>query len=321
MLSFGRRLYFTSHSAAMAMQQEFCMLNSAHFIEVGGSNTQITTGLHISIVHAFCESMSATIKAQPNRPIVVCAEVQHIGAVSDACLLCGAFLLLCEDAELDTVLSTFEDTLQEYLETRRSAIIDCWTALHRGRVLGWLEGHSDDDTLEPTLDVEMASHYALACNGGVHVLVPGKLLLFPAPAPLPADQAWVDVSEPGRPTARRFSAAFLAALLVDLGVSAVACLGRTDSSDAAALRAGGLDVHDLALDARRPALLGAMDRLLAVSRAAPGATALFPGDGCEGEALPESAGTLAAAWLMTGFGFSGGAAAAWVRMMCPGLRD
>ena len=165
----------------------------------------------------------------------------------------------------------------------------------------------------------MASHYALAYNGGVHVLVPGKLLLFPAPAPLPADQAWVDVSEPGRPTARRFSAAFLAALLADLGVSAAACLGRTGGSDDAALRAGGLDVHDLALDARRPALLGAMDHLLAVSRSAPGATALFPGHGWDGEALRECAGTLGAAWLMTEYGFCGGAAAAWIRMLCPGL--
>jgi hypothetical protein len=125
------------------------------------------------------------------------------------------------------------------------------------------------------------------------------------------------VSEPGWPTVRHFSAAFLAALLSDLGVSAVACLGRTGGSDAAALRAGGLDVHDLALDARRPALLGAMDRLLAVSRSAPGATALFPGHGCGGEALPECAGTLAAAWLMADFGFCGGAAAAWVGMVCP----
>ena len=91
-------------------------------------------------------------------------------------------------------------------------------------------------------------------------------------------------------------------------------------SDAAALRAGGLDVHDLALDARRPALLGAMDRLLAVSRAAPGATALFPGPGEGGEELGEHAGTLGAAWLMTVFGFGSGGAAAWIRMMGAGLR-
>ncbi len=64
---------------------------------------------------------------------------------------------------------------------------------------------------------------------------------------------------------------------------------------------GVLDVHELALDARRPALLGAMDRLLAISRA-------------------EHVGTLGAAWLMTGFGFRSGGAAAWIRMMGAGLR-
>ena len=262
--------------------------------------------------------MRDTIESRPNQPIVVCPADHATGTMSDACLLCGAFVLLCEDAGLDDVLSTFEEALQGRLAARRAAIVDCWTALHRARALGWL-GATDNDASEPALDVEMASHYALDCNGGVHVLVPGKLLLFPAPAPLPTDQAWADTSEPGRPTARRFSAAFLAALLADLGVSAAACLGRTCGSDAAAWRAGGLDVHDLALDARRPALLGAMDRLLAVSRAAPGATALFPGHGGSGEELPECAGTLAAAWLMTDFGFGGGAAAAWVRMLCPGL--
>ena len=75
-------------------------------------------------------------------------------------------------------------------------------------------------------------------------------------------------------------------------------------------------MHDLALDARQPALLGAMDRLLSVSRAAPGAVALFPGGEGE-ERAAEWAGTLAAAWLMAGFGFGGGAASAWVRMVCP----
>ena len=301
------------------MQQKTCMLSSPHFVEVGGSSDQTENGLPISVIHAFCESMRSTIESRPDQPIVVCPEDNDIQTVGNACKLCGAFLLLCQGAGLDHVLSAFRGTLQGCLAARRTAIVDCWAALHRARVLGWL-GSADDDEREPTLDVEMASHYALACNGGVHVLVPGKLLLFPAPAPLPADEAWADASEPGRPTARRFSAAFLAALLSDLGVSAVACLGRTGGSDAATLHASGLDVHELALDARRPALLGAMDRLLALSRSAPGATALFPGGGGGGgEALPECAGTLAAAWLMTEYGFCGGEAAAWVRMVCPGL--
>ncbi len=75
--------------------------------------------------------------------------------------------------------------------------------------------------LRGTLSLRLAM---LVCNGRVHMLpvLPDKFLLFPAPASLPAKQAWADAGEPGRPTVRRFSAACLAALLADLGVSATA---------------------------------------------------------------------------------------------------
>ena len=194
-----------------------------------------------------------------------------------------------------------------------SSITDGWRALDRARALRWL-GAADDEC-EPMLDVEMAAHYARMSNGNVHVLVPGKLLLCPAPAPLPHGQEWAQVTS----TERAFGAGFLADLLSssDLGASAVACVGRTGGSDAAAFAARGLDVHDLGLDPRRRALLRAVDRLLAVSRASPGAVALFFGG--DGEALPGSVGTLVAAYLMVELGFCAEAAAAWIGMVCPAL--
>ena len=57
-----------------------------------------------------------------------------------------------------------------------------------------------------------------------------------------------------------------------------------------------------------------MDRLLAVSRAAPGAVAVFGYS--EGDVV---VGTLAAAWLMREYGFGGEAARAWLRLVCPAL--
>ena len=120
----------------------------------------------------------------------------------------------------------------------------------------------------------MAVHYALPDTGGLHIIVPDKLLFFPAPASLPAGQAWADASSGDAGPGRQFSAGFLAELLADLDVTAVVCLGRTGSSDAAAFRRRGLDVHDLNLDRRRPGLLGAMDRLLSLSLSAPGAVAV-----------------------------------------------
>ena len=160
----------------------------------------------------------------------------------------------------------------------------------------------------------MAAHYALPANGGLHIVVPDKLLLFPAPAPLPAGRSWADASTADGAPRRRFGAAFLAELLAELGVSAVVCLGQTGRRDAAAFRRCGLDVHDLGLDPRRPALLGAMDRLLALARAAPGAVAVCGwGGDYEGQ---ERLRALGAAWLMTECGFGSGAAEAWVGMAC-----
>ena len=56
--------------------------------------------------------------------------------------------------------------------------------LARARDLRWVRTTSGDSD-EPTLDVEMARHYAHPANGGVHVLVPGRLVLVPPPAQLP----------------------------------------------------------------------------------------------------------------------------------------
>jgi hypothetical protein len=238
-------------------------------------------------------------------------------------MLCGAYLLMCEDVSLHALCTIFQPVLQ-YIwqpdsqtphQVFKARVKDCWKAINHAKSLQWVS-NTAYEAFAPRMDIEMARHYALHCNGGAHILIPGKLLLFPAPKALPLNQAWADVLVPGQPTARRFSATFFAGLLPELGVSAVVCLGRTSGTAAAAFRAGGLDVHDLALDAGQPALLGAMDRLLSVSRAAPGATALFPGSGRGGAEL-EWVRTLAAAWLMTDCGFGSGAAAAWVRMVCP----
>ena len=140
------------------------------------------------------------------------------------------------------------------------------------------------------------------------------------PAPrrdLPPGHDWIDEHPPGRPAARHFSADFLADLLADLGVPAVAYLGRATDAEAAAFEARGLDVHNLGPERGRPALLGALDRLLAVSRAVGGPVAVYDGD--EAAAGDDAVRTLATAWLMTACGFEAGEAGAWLGMACPGL--
>ena len=93
-------------------------------------------------------------------------------------------------------------------------------------------------------------------------------------------------------------------------------MGQTGGRDAAAFAVRGLNVHDLGLDPRQLALLRAVDRMIAVSRASPGAVALFGGAGGE---QPEPVGTLVAAYLMLELGFCAASAAAWIRMLCPAL--
>ena len=319
MLQIRNRVFLTSNTAELAAHKEALSLKSPHFLEIGGSTDGLD--LHLSVIHAFCETLASTLENRPGVPIVVCPENKSPSSLRSACLLCGAYMLLHDQSKLELVTST----LSRYISSTNAvvagievdkSIVCCWRALERARDLYWLVSQSDGS--EPALDLEMASHYALAANGGVHVLVPGKLLLAPSPAPLPAGQQWADISEAGISVTRHFSAGFLADLLIDLDVSAVAWLDYSNESDAAELTARGLDVHDLFLDPRRPALLGAIDRLLSVSRAAPGAVAVFGGGGGGGN---EMVHTLAATWLMTEYGFDGEAAGAWLQLVCPSLQS
>ena len=71
---------------------------------------------------------------------------------------------------------------------------------------------------------------------------------------------------------------------------------------------------------RGGALLPALDRLLSLKRAAaPGAVAVFTGDGGESSSGAAGVETLAAAWLMMECGFCEAAAAAWLRLVCPAV--
>jgi hypothetical protein len=221
----------------------------------------------------------------------------------------------------EQVMNIFHETIDDDLSQLQPQTPNCisiisksWKALELAKGLEWLFP-PDDSESEINFDVEMHTHYADEVNGNIYTLVPGKLILFPTPAHLPDGQSWADVCEPGG-TVRRFTAPYLAELLADLDVSVVACLGQTSSASAAAFIACGLDVHDLCLDPRLPSLLSAIDRILALTRAAPGAVAIFCG-GAGGKDWPAHVGTLAAAYLMSDFDFDAGSADAWLRMLCP----
>ena len=159
----------------------------------------------------------------------------------------------------------------------------------------------------------------------MQVVVPGGLLFFPTPAEfVPDGQDWADsVTADGRTTPRS-NATYYASLLAELGVSAATCLGRGSATSAVAFAARGVAASDLRLRAPSQedlarggvaagALLPARDRLLALARGSDGAVAVHCGSGCDWQAW--SMGMLAAAFLVSRFGFSGPEAAEWVHMV------
>jgi hypothetical protein len=80
---------------------------------------------------------------------------------------------------------------------------------------------------------------------------------------------------------------------------------------AAVFKARGIETEDVGMAADGSSLLRGLDRLLSLSRAAPGT---HSGEGLE---WPGYTATLAKAFMMSQLGFDEGSAGAWLGMTCP----
>jgi hypothetical protein len=324
-------LHLASGTVIEAKESELCSKHTTNFVEVGGTarNELGVNTLHISVIYNFCEVLSTTVEEHLDEAIIICPERGNIESIKNVCFLFGAYLIIRRGLRIEAVLELFDDARHRWPRlpqvgpticevAQGDSVLDGWRTLQRARDLAWLSPVTDDTEISEIFDVEMSLHYAIEANGNIHTLVPGKLLFFPSPHSHPDNPFWIDIREPTQCIERRFSADYLADLLLDLDVSVVACLSECSSAHAAAFADHGLDVHDLRLDPRRPSMLRAMDRLLALTRAAPGAVAVFcGGDGGADSEWPAHVGTLAAAYLMSDFGFDAAAADAWLLMVCP----
>ena len=250
--------------------------------------------------------------------------------VTTTALMLGAYMILVLQMDVDQVASSFRSIESMFIEFAEVSgdgsitVLDCWSALHRVRNLGWLDFTTDGDIscgeASPmnSIDMDEYSHYTDPANGGLHTIVPGRLLLMPSPANLPDDRCWMDTED-----GRRFSPNFFADLLAsEFHTALVVGLSHDGSAteyDASAFEERGIAVEDIPMgELGSPHhLLAAADRLLALLRAAPGAVAVHvQGSGGRGGG---SAGVLLATGLIRVFGFSAGEAAAWLRMACPPL--
>ena len=160
-LQINKRIHFTSSTAALA-QDETSSLGTAHFLEIGGSSGS-GADLQLPVIHAFCETLAFTVEDRPCVPIVVCPDSSRPSSLRSACVLCGAYMLLCDFAALDLVVSTFSRVLRDidlpHDSSADEAMLGCWSALAHARDLRWLDMRSNG--AEPVLDLELAGHYAL----------------------------------------------------------------------------------------------------------------------------------------------------------------
>ena len=254
---------------------------------------------------------SRLVLQRSTKSLVVCITPGKRG-ITTAALLLGGYLLVCENMGLEQINQEFRLLNSSFLTFSDSdggaavelTVMDCLAALHKAKSHGWLD--FSDQPSDDSIDMEEHLHYDSAANGRLHVVVPNKLLAFACPTDLPDGQAWAD-----HDGVRTFSPSYYAEILGDFDVSvAVCCCGADAGSvpyDAAAL---GVAVEALCADARSGRLLGAVDRLLTLARAAPGALALHGGGGWE-------EGLLLSACLIRLFGFTARAAVAWARMAHP----
>jgi hypothetical protein len=147
----------------------------------------------------------------------------------------------------------------------------------------------------------------------VHVVVPGKILMFGTPCPdLPESCTWQDVD--GR---RHFSAEFYADLLQELGVSVV-IRAEAAEYDPAPFTRRGIAVEDLEPPGQRSRgggalTLQALDRFLALLACASGSVALHCGS------RPAFADALLSAYLLRRRLFADPAGAlSWLSIARPG---
>jgi hypothetical protein len=298
--------------------------------------TSVTTAARtMQLIDEFCTRLSVAYESRDKnkKRVLILTGNNDDEAVTTASMLLGSFLILQRGLAVGAVMTAFHALRGRFVPLTSVSPSDdknivsvqaCWRALSHGLRLGWFVPPSSDD--EPVLDVGELEHYASAANGGVQMVAPGALLFFPTPSDDISDgQEWADSISAEGTTTRSFGPSYYASLLADLGVSAVACLGRGSAGSAQAFAARSVAPLDLRLLA--PAhgadayaagtLLPALDRLITLARGAPGAVAVHIGSGSDWPA--SSLSMLAAAFLIRRFGFPGEEAAAWVHMVAPNM--
>ena len=279
----------------------------------------------IEYIYRFVDKTNRIFNRSTGRIICVCVHEGRKDLLCAAAVAMGAFMILALDKTLEEVFEAFK-SIRECMDQNSSeplfqnivqpTVEDCWRALLKAKNLGWIDQsrrlNSKSTIQHGSLDIDQFEHYSRSWNGGLHTIIPGKLIIFPDPEEFEDGQLWLDTSD----GTRSFSPTFYADLFQELNVSIVVCLGKSDF-DFSAFLEHDEEYDELGLESGNEPIhiLRAMDRLLTLARAAPGALALHGGG------AHRLLAAFVAACLSSCNGFEGGAAVAWISMTCPSLVD
>jgi hypothetical protein len=100
--------------------------------------------------------------------------------VTRCALLLGGFLIVCDGLALAQVTEMFLPIAHRFIPFQYSSrsndaveVLDCWCALHRARLNGWIDFAGGDVDVDRCIDMREYLHYDSPANGALHVLVPG----------------------------------------------------------------------------------------------------------------------------------------------------
>ena len=268
--------------------------------------------------------MHQVLRLHPGKTIVVCTGHDDPESITTVSLLIGGFMILGQDMDVETVRRCFEPIRHRFLgfcdpgsriDPRNLTIDDCWRALHRARNEDWIDL---TQKIRPgpqhfgSFDLEEYAHYSKRENGGVWMLVPGKVIVFRRPVDHSGHYHWNYSADRGYD----FSSAFYANLFREIyDVSVVLRLGQTtDSYDSSAFYNSQIEFEELPVGPQACGLLNALDRFLAIAQVAPGQIAIH--NGMDGSGFT---GTLVVGYLTHRLRFDCNAAVAWIRMVQPDL--
>ena len=289
----------------------------------------ILTPITLENVYRFSQSIIDARHDHPAKKVVVCSGADP-EIVTRCTLMLGGFLILYHDVEMMNLEDIFAPILTTLMPLHGSSdsedfitVMDCWRALRRASTLKWFEFSNGNADYEHFIDMPEYLHYDSPANGSMHVVVPGRLLVFPCPADLPNDSLWADSAD-----GRHFSAAYFADIFGDFDVHMVVRCGGNEYATTAFEKCD-MGIENLLLDfgsgddsdAAKPntqgaGMLRAVDRFLTLMRLSPGAVAVH-GGGPDGS-LGAGGRLLVEAYLIRRYGFSGAEAVAWVLMVHPG---